>query len=379
MPPSQALQDVGTESNLELHHVCGAKQVMYTRRPKYPNTQNIMLFNLQALRGIAALLVVMHHSLAHFKAMGLSNPVFEFVALHGNIGVDIFFVISGYVMAKTTANIGHGLDVSRHFLSKRFARIYLGYWPIFLLALVIYYLHNSDYLVDKQLFQSFSLLKFGNYAGLMIAPAWSLTFELYFYLFIGLVLTSKWIKPIPVFLLVSVLIALKSIFTRLGDNNLLDFFFSPFIYEFIAGYLICYYWHYLATKKWIYLSLALGTIALSIGVQLGDDHGYFRFVAIATFSTCLVWLMLLLEAHKLITFRGLIKRVGDSSYTLYLTHTVLLGLFYSLGIRDYLISNDFALSGFIACIVLITLLSWVFYILIEAPLYRSVKSRLKKS
>ena len=58
-----------------------------------------MLLNLQALRGVAALLVLMHHSLAHFKAMGLSNPVFEFVATHGNIGVDIFFVISGYVMA----------------------------------------------------------------------------------------------------------------------------------------------------------------------------------------------------------------------------------------------------------------------------------------
>ncbi len=337
-----------------------------------------MLFNLQALRGIAALLVVMHHSLAHFKAMGLSNPVFEFVALHGNIGVDIFFVISGYVMARTTSNIGNGPDVSRYFLSKRFARIYLGYWPIFILALIIYYFHSPAYLADKQLLQSFSLLKFGDYAGLVITPAWSLTFELYFYLIIGLVLTSRRFRPIPVFLLVSLLIVLKSIFTRLGANGLLDFFLSPYIFEFMAGYLIFYYWQTIAAKKWIVVSALLGVVALSAGVQLGDDHGYIRFAAIATFCACLVWLMLLLETHDFITFRGLIKRVGDSSYTLYLTHTILLGLFYSVGIRDYLVANGFALSGFITCIAFITLVSWVFYHFIEAPLYKGVKRHLKK-
>jgi len=337
-----------------------------------------MLFNLQALRGIAALLVVMHHSLAHFKAMGLANPVFEFVALHGNIGVDIFFVISGYVMARTTENAGHGPGVSRYFISKRFGRIYLGYWPVFLLALVMYLFHSPEYLADKQVLQSFTLLKFGNYAGLVITPAWSLTFELYFYLMIGLMLTSKRIRPVPVFLIVALLIVLKSVFTRPGDNYLLDFFFSPYIYEFIAGYFIWHYWRYLSAQKWTWAALALGAIGLAFGVQLGDDHGYWRFAAIATFSASLVWLMLLLESHDLFTIRGVVKKVGDSSYTLYLTHTVLLGLFYSLGIRDYLVAHDYALSGFIAFILFITLFSWVFYIFIEAPLYKCVKSRLRK-
>jgi len=337
-----------------------------------------MLFNLQALRGIAALLVVMHHSLGHFKAMGLSNSVFEFVALHGNIGVDIFFVISGYVMAKTTSNSAPGIDAGFHFISKRFARIYLGYWPIFFIALIIYYFHRPDYLVDKQLLQSFTLLMFGHYSELVIAPAWSLTFELYFYLIVGLVLSSRWLKPIPVFLVISLLIVLKSFTTRLGDNDLLDFFFSPYIYEFIAGYLIFIYWHYLSAKKWIFVSLVIGIMSYSIGVQLGSDHGYFRFTAISSFAACLVWFMLLLEAHNLITFRGLIKKVGDSSYTLYLSHTILLGLFYSFGIRDYLVAKDLALPGFIACIAVITFVSWLFYQFIEAPLYNRAKLLLKK-
>lgn len=133
------------------------------------------------------------------------------------------------------------------------------------------------------------------------------------------------------------------------------------VFEFIAGYFICQYWRYLSARHWIWIALLAGAAGLSVGVQLGNDHGHWRFSAITLFPASLVWLMLLLESHALVTFRGLIKKVGDSSYTLYLTHTVLLGLFYSLGIRDYLVAHDFALSGFIACIAFITLISWVFY------------------
>ena len=337
-----------------------------------------MLFNLQALRGIAALLVLMHHSLPHFKAMGLSNSVFEFVATHGSIGVDIFFVISGYVMAKTTSGSDHGFDVSFRFINKRYARIFLGYWPVFLLALVIYQLHSPLYLADKDLLQSFSLLIFGSYSDLVITPAWSLTYELYFYLVIGLILSSNLLKPIPVFLIGSLLILLKITFTKAGENKFLDFFFSPYVYEFILGYLICFYWQYIAAKRWVFISMAFGIVSLSIGVQLDDSHGYIRFLAFCSFSVCLVWFMVLLETHNLITFRGLIKKVGDSSYTLYLLHTLLLGLFYSLGIRDFVVSNGFALTGFIACIVFITFISWMFYLFIEAPLYNYVKLQINK-
>ncbi|MCP4046600.1 MAG: acyltransferase [Gammaproteobacteria bacterium] len=336
-----------------------------------------MLLNLQALRGIAALLVLMHHSLAHFKAMGLSNPVFEFVATHGNTGVDVFFVISGYVMAKTTSNSEHGFGTSFSFLGKRFARIYLGYWPIFLLALIIYYYHRPDYLLDKQMFQSFLLLIPSNYSALVITPAWSLTYELYFYLVVGLILSTNMLKPVPTFLMISFLIILKSIFTKPGDNYLMDFFFSPYVFEFVLGYLIFNYWPYLSAKRWVPVSVVLGTVFLSIAVQLDANYGYLRFTAFGIYSVCLVWLMVLLEAHDLFIFRGLIKKIGDSSYTLYLSHTVLLGLFYSFRIRDYLVSKDFALTGFIACLVVIITISWMFYVLIEAPLYKGAKKRIR--
>jgi len=337
-----------------------------------------MLFNLQALRGIAALMVLMHHSLAHFKAMGLSNSVFEFVALHGNIGVDVFFVISGYVMAKTTSKTVHGYDASLLFLGKRFARIYLGYWPIFFFALLVYYLHDPVFLADKQVFQSSLLLIFGNYSAWVITPAWSLTFELYFYLVIGIVLSSGRLKPIPVFFVIALLIILKSMLTNPGDNNFLDFLFSPYLFEFIFGYLIFFYWKYISARRLLVWALVLGIISLSIAVQLGESYPYLRFSAFGLFSVCLVWFMVLSEAHDVFKWRGLIKRVGDSSYTLYLLHTILLGLFYSLGIRDYLVAEGFALIGFVAYVVMIIFISWVFYIFIEAPLYEIARRRLAR-
>ena len=204
------------------------------------------------------------------------------------------------------------------------------------------------------------------------------SFELYFYLVVGLILSSRWLKPIPVFLVISLAIVVKNVFTTPGHNQWLDFFFSHYVYEFIFGYLIFYYWQHIAAKKWLFASLAFGIVFLTIGAQLDLSNGYAGFIAFGLFSVCLVWLMLLLEAHNLIIFRGLIKKVGDSSYTLYLLHTILLGLFYSLGIRDYLVLKNFALSGFIAYIVLIVLLSWLFYIFIEAPLYQYAKQRLRQ-
>ena len=107
---------------------------------KYSNVPTHKTFNnIQALRGIAALLVLFHHSLPHFKAMNISNVVFESIAKFGFLGVDIFFVISGFVMAKTTIDKPQNLNASVQFILKRFLRIFLGFWPIMILALIYYY------------------------------------------------------------------------------------------------------------------------------------------------------------------------------------------------------------------------------------------------
>jgi hypothetical protein len=77
------------------------------------------------LRALAAILVVFHHTTEHYSRMGGTNPVLLFVGRFGFTGVDIFFVISGYVIAHTTRSIAGTATNIADFFERRFFRIYL--------------------------------------------------------------------------------------------------------------------------------------------------------------------------------------------------------------------------------------------------------------
>jgi exopolysaccharide production protein ExoZ len=334
------------------------------------------LVNIQALRGLAALWVVMFHSLSHFTAMGLSGVVFESIAHYGFVGVDVFFVISGYVMAKTTHHVERNTGTGVNFLAKRFARIYLGYWPILFLVALVYLVYQPQELYSKELLQSFFLVNV-NMFDLVIAPSWSLTFVLYFYALVAILMIFGVNRPVPVFTLILVFVAIKINVTNLGENAGLDFFFSPLLFEFVAGYFIFVFWSYLSDKRWLPVCLVIVVAGFLAGTNLDHTYGFMRVAAFGVFAASLIWLALLLEEHGIILLKGLLRKIGDFSYTLYLTHTTLLGLFYWSGLETWFVSADWALGGFAACLLAIIVFSWIFYQWVEAPLYYAVKSRLK--
>ena len=109
-----------------------------------------MLINIQFLRFVAAMLVVFFHCAAHLQASRQApGLLFGFGQSAGFAGVDIFFVISGFIMAWTTADDRAADAVA--FAKRRVARIYSGYWPFFLLALGLFSLLGGQYMADKQL------------------------------------------------------------------------------------------------------------------------------------------------------------------------------------------------------------------------------------
>ena len=90
---------------------------------------------LDALRGVAALLVLATHlqsSIVGFYASGwlAAHPAAARVLEHGAIGVDVFFLISGFIVFLAARRVIHAGSGVRLFLLKRFLRIYLPYWPI---------------------------------------------------------------------------------------------------------------------------------------------------------------------------------------------------------------------------------------------------------
>lgn len=148
------------------------------------------LDSLQVARGYAALAVVAFHSLdieaRYFTGESLLPAFFD----GGQAGVDLFFVISGFVMVLTTrGRHGSASSVGR-FVWNRVFRIYPTYWAYFLLLLPIVFLFptwiNSSQGGQINLFTSFFLLPSTTLPVLLVA--WTLTLELWFYVVFTVIL-----------------------------------------------------------------------------------------------------------------------------------------------------------------------------------------------
>jgi peptidoglycan/LPS O-acetylase OafA/YrhL len=317
----------------------------------------------------------MYHALPYYKAMDLHISIFEGVAKFGYIGVDIFFVISGFVMALTSVKKVQSPQSSWLFIKKRFLRIYLGYWPIFILTLLYFNAIDSDLLLNKNLLQSFFLVN-ANMFDLLIAPAWSLSYELYFYVIVAVLLFSKKIKPFTVFGLTLILVVFKYFVLDLGANRVMDFFFTTLLFEFISGYLLFYFSQSLSKTSFLWLAIVLAVVALAFGVYFNQGYGFTRVLTFGVFAFSLLWIFIILEKNKIFIVIGIFKKIGDSSYTLYLSHTILLYAFYKSGLESYFVHHNMALIGFIGVVIFIMLISYVFYRLVELPLYRLIRNKL---
>jgi len=334
-------------------------------------------YNIQSLRGVAALLVVIYHTLPHYKAMETPNLVIDTIGRFGYIGVDMFFVISGFVMARTSLNKAPSISSSVNFLTKRFLRIFLGFWPIFGLALLYYYQFENNYLDSKNITQSFLLLS-TNISSLVIGQAWSLTYELYFYLIVATLLVSNTLKPKPIFLMLIVFVVIKNILYGIGSHTYLDFFLSSLLLEFIGGYFLYYCLEKLSSRKFLSLTVFFAGLSLVFGVYFNVSYGYMRVLTFGVFAISLVWLFLLLEINKIIICSGILKRVGDASYTLYLCHTIFLDMFFTSGLRNHLANTNYSLFGIFIYVILIVVFSMLFYKFIELPLYKYAKRKMLK-
>ncbi|NQZ78739.1 MAG: acyltransferase family protein [Ekhidna sp.] len=92
-----------------------------------------MILNIQLLRALAALAVVLYHIAPYYlPPAGDGGWLLVFFRQFGYAGVDVFFVISGYVIWLTSRK--DNAPGAGHFLFKRLARIYLGYWPYLLIT-----------------------------------------------------------------------------------------------------------------------------------------------------------------------------------------------------------------------------------------------------
>lgn len=134
---------------------------------------------LDALRGIAAMWVLLYHYLRRYDPLYAGERRFPFSFPDGELGVQLFFIISGFVILMT-------LRASRgrwDFLVSRFSRLYPAYWASMLATFsvgVLWPLPDQHYTLG-QLAVNASMLQAYLYVGSIDGVYWSLAYELGFY------------------------------------------------------------------------------------------------------------------------------------------------------------------------------------------------------
>ena len=115
------------------------------------------IYNIQALRGIAALLVVLSHLLIIEQKYGGTQTILSEMVRFGVFGVDLFFVISGFIMITISRNKFQSSKETLKFIYHRTTRIYPAYWFYSSLLLIVFALIDLIPFFNKLKFDSKSL------------------------------------------------------------------------------------------------------------------------------------------------------------------------------------------------------------------------------
>lgn len=283
-----------------------------------------MLLNVQALRGLAAFLVVFVHLERVATLAGLPAGV----TIFGNSGVDVFFVISGLIMVVTTSGPRH--QTPQGFLRNRLTRIAPLYWAItlavFALALLTPRLLQSTTADPVQLLESLAFIPYARPDGQMhpvVFVGWTLNYEMAFYVIfaIGLMLPGRLAGLV---LSIAVLVAVAAFGQIAHPRGVLGFYSAPMILEFGAGMALgaLFVRDLLPrTRAWGWSAAGLGFVALA--VMLAGPWLWPQFDRAVMFGAPAVLLVtggLIAERAGLVLGQGWIQSLGAASYSVYLTH-----------------------------------------------------------
>jgi len=295
------------------------------------------LASIQFLRFVAATLVVMFHTtVALHKYLG-GDLLLSFVnnATFGASGVHIFFVISGFIMVYTSFRTKNDDFRPATFAFRRLTRIY----PIYFIYAIFYLYFYSAFATGKNLSTGQllgSLLLLPGYSSLIIGPGWTLSYEVYFYLCFGIAMLLGLTRGLVVLTaFFGAAIAAGVVFSK--SNQMFGVFTNSLLIEFLFG---AWIGHAVVSK--VRLSNHIANLLLLAAFSIfsaGITLGYSRLPSLLTWgvpSAMLVAGLIVRESNGSVP--SPIKRfafLGDSSYSLYLLHVVLIDAVILIAITFY--------------------------------------------
>ncbi|MFK8256877.1 acyltransferase family protein [Erwinia sp. AnSW2-5] len=291
------------------------------------------IYSIQILRGIAALFVIFQHISFKSSQYDISDRSYFNI---GFFGVDLFFIISGFIMCHTTAS---GRINPFTFIKNRAIRILPLYWSLTTLALAVF-LARPD-LVNSSggstdVFSSFTLIPTSE--KLLINNGWTLSYEfLFYFIFFASLFLGKHAQNYFVYSVILTLISVGYIFNL--NSIYSKFFTSTFLSEFLLGMIA--YRFYISNKKPHLILYVLVFLSGASALIFQHIYGIFSvsldrslYAGVPMFMILISLVML--ERNIYLADSTLLKPLifsGTISYSMYLAHVFILSPASSLIVK----------------------------------------------
>jgi exopolysaccharide production protein ExoZ len=327
---------------------------------------------IQALRLFAALLVVTTHSFFYStERLGAQSVMWG----NGARGVDIFFVISGFVMIIASRNlVGTQLGWAK-FAIQRAIRIIPLYWivtsikvlvMIFSTSLVLHAELDLDNIIGSYFFIPYK--KDATHVEPLMGVGWTLIFEMFFYLVFSIALLLR----VNVYIFVGFVMIVLSMLSLMRpiDYPVWMYLFNPMVLEFWLGMIIGYF---VLKGKLIKARYAVLLLILSTAwIMFSNEIIIPEVISIGISAVVLVYSVVSLESFLKPNISKYVLFLSAASYSLYLVHPIFAPmvpvLMSKIGVRI------FGLSVFLSVLFSIGV-AILTYMHIESP----ITNYLKKS
>ncbi|EML5900040.1 acyltransferase [Citrobacter freundii] len=304
---------------------------------------NNKILSIHYLRGIAGLMVVFFHFRGYLNDVYSQKDLGLILFKSGAFGVDLFFMISGFIIALSTRNV----TSKAIFAVRRFFRIYPAFILVFIFGILTVYSSEPTINILKGIFfihrdYSTTSPEFGLN---VLGPAWTLTYEIYFYsLFVLAMCFTHRYRTIlsSIFLLAPIVILQLYYNGQLSLNSsaaanvspdniafgLLRFMSSPIITEFVVG--MIFYEIFSRVRFTIKNEVAVFALFVCSGffitcyfsnILFGFGLNKFGLMsAVLLFGFLIYDKSIGFKENKLLTF------LGDISFSIYISHYVFISM-----------------------------------------------------
>ena len=313
---------------------------------------------LDGLRGIAILMVVFFHY-GSVQLSGNTNPIakiFEKATYFGWAGVDLFFVLSGFLICSILLKYRHSKNYFSTFYKRRVLRIFPVYFLLLLIYIILSHLplfSNFSFLTEKRgvplwsyfaMLQNFYMANANSLGNKSLSVTWSISIEEQFYIifpFIVFYFKKWWLLLV---LLLSVIAA--PIFRSQYSDWVPGYVLLHSRMDALSfGALIAFFNYYADVKSWVdkyYFPLILILIASILSCFIihyaNGEVGTIRHTLFGIFFSGLLLLAITKKSalFAVVLRNKYLTRIGAISYSLYLFHFIILGICHFLFGNDHI-------------------------------------------